>query len=128
MNRTQIQLQNNRFKYDPEDVNDDVRLGRPNTSTTDENIETSKTLILDNHRITIREVADEVGISFGLCQAIFTDVLDMKHAAAKIVSKLLNFEQTQRRMDIAQEKSATFNNDPDLLKKVIIFDETWVYG
>ena len=33
---------------------------------------------------------------------IFTNVLGMKRASAKIVSKLLNFEQKQRRMDIAQ--------------------------
>ena len=41
-----------------------------------------KNMILDNHRITIREAADDVGISLGLCQAIFTHVLGMKHAAA----------------------------------------------
>ena len=44
-----------------------------------------KKVILDNLRITIREVADDAGISFGSCQAIFTDVLGMKRAAAKIV-------------------------------------------
>ena len=60
-----------------------------------------KKMILDNRRITIREVADDVGISFGSCQAIFTDVLGMKCAVAKIVSKLLNFEQKQLFMDIA---------------------------
>ena len=42
-------------------------------------------IILDNRQITIRKVADDVSISFGSCQAIFTDVLDMKRAAAKIV-------------------------------------------
>ena len=50
-------------------------------------------MILDNRRITIRDLADDVGISFGSCQAIFMDVLGMKRAAAKIVPKLLNFEQ-----------------------------------
>ena len=34
----------------------------------------------------------------------FTDVLGMKLAAAKIVPKLLNFEQKQHRMDIAQDE------------------------
>ena len=48
----------------------------------------------------------------------------MKLAAAKIVSKLLNFEQKQRRMDIAQKMWMTFNDDPDLLKKVIACDES----
>ena len=52
----------------------------------------------------------------------------MKHAAAKIVPKLLNFELKQRRMDIAQEMLTTFNDDPDLLKKVITGDETWLYS
>ena len=31
-------------------------------------------------------------------------------------------------MDIAQEMLTTFNDDPDLLKKVITGDESWVYG
>ena len=48
----------------------------------------------------------------------------MKREAAKIVKKLLNFEQKQRCMDIAQEMLSTFNDDPDLLKKVITGDES----
>ena len=72
-------------------------------------------MILDNRRITIREITDDVRISFGSCQAIFTDVLGMKSAAVKIVLKLLNFEQKKkRRMDIAREMLTTFNDDPDL--------------
>ena len=59
------------------------------------------------HRITIREVADYVGISYGSCQEIFTNVLGMRRAAAKIVPKLLNFEQKQHRMNIAQEMLRT---------------------
>ena len=56
------------------------------------------------------------------------DVLGMKQAAVKIVPKLLNLEQKQSRMDIAQEMSTTFNDDLDLLKKVITADESWGYG
>ena len=81
-------------------------------------------MILDNRRITNREVADDVGISFGSCQEIFTDVLGLKRAAAEIAPKLLNLEQKQRRMDIAQEILTTFNDDPDLFKKFITGDES----
>ena len=51
-------------------------------------------------------------------------------AAAKIESDptLLNFEQKQRRMDIAQEMFTIFNDDPNLLKKLITSDESWMYG
>ena len=52
----------------------------------------------------------------------------MKRATAKIVLKLLNFEQKQHRLYIAQAMLATFNDDPDLVKKVITGDESWVYG
>ena len=78
----QIQLWYNRFKEGLEDINDDARPGRLSTSTTDENIEAVKKIILDNRRITIREIADDVAISFDLCQAIFTDVLVRKRSAA----------------------------------------------
>ena len=76
-------------------------------SKTDENIEAGKKMILDNRRITTREIADDVGILFGSCRAIFTDVLGMKSAATKIVPKLLNFEQKQCRLHLAQEMLTT---------------------
>ena len=49
----------------------------------------------------IREVADDVAISFALCQDIFASVLGMKGAAAKIILKLLYFEQKQHCINIA---------------------------
>ena len=62
MSRTQVQLRYNRFKEGRENVNDDARPGCPSTSTTNENIEAVKKMILDNRRTPIREVADDVGI------------------------------------------------------------------
>ena len=61
-----------------------------------------KKIILDNRRTTNIDVADDVFILFGSREANFTDVLGMKGAAAKIFPKLLNFEQKQSRLDIAQ--------------------------
>ena len=113
VSRSQVQLWYYRFKEGREDVNDACP-SRPNTSITDENIEAGTKIILSNRRIIIRVVADDVGILFGSCQAIFTDILSIKRAAAKIVKKLLNFEQKQRRVDIAQEMLTIFNGDPDL--------------
>ena len=83
--RTQVRLWYNRFKEGREDVKDDARPGLPTSSTTDENIEAVIKMLLDNCRLTISEATDDVGISFGSCQAIFTNVLGMKCAAAKIV-------------------------------------------
>ena len=98
------------------------------TSTADENIEAVKKMMLDDRRITIREAAYDVDISFGSCQPIFTNALGMKREAAKIFPKLQNVEQKQSSMFIAQEMLTTFNDDPDLLKKVITCDESCLYG
>ena len=59
MSRTQVQLWYNRFKKGREDVNDNARPGRPSMSTTDENMEAVKKMILNNRRITIQEVTDD---------------------------------------------------------------------
>ena len=56
MIRTQVLFWYNRFKEGREDVNDDARLGRMSQSTTDENIESVKKMILENRRNTIREM------------------------------------------------------------------------
>ena len=98
------------------------------TSTTYETIETMKKMILDNRGIIIREIADDVGISFGSCQAIFTDIWHMKRAAAKIIPKLLNLEQKQRRIDIAPELLTTFKDDPDQMIKRVITGDWWITG
>ena len=87
MGRTQFQFWNNRFKEGREFVNDNGRPDRPSISTIDENIKAMKKIILNNHRIIIRMVADDVSISFGSCQAIFTDVLGIKRAAVKVLNK-----------------------------------------
>ena len=75
----------NRLKVGREDAN-----GRPNTSATDENIEAVNKMILANRRITIREVANAVRLTY--CSAHVKQFLDMKCAAANIVP-ILNFDQ-----------------------------------
>ena len=75
-------------------------------------------MILDNRQITIRKVSDDIGILFDLCQDIYTDVLDMKCAAAKIALKLINLAQKQLRMDIAQKILRTFLRQSRFPQKV----------
>ena len=52
----------------------------------------------------------------------------VKRVAANIVPKLINFEQKQRCMDVAHEMLKTFNDDIYLLKKVITYDDSGMYG
>ena len=75
----------NRFKEGLENVNDDASPGEP-----------MKTLKQWRKWfwIIVELLLDNIGISFGSCQAIFTNVLGMKHAAVKFVAKLQFAETT----------------------------------
>ncbi|UYV70186.1 hypothetical protein LAZ67_7002112 [Cordylochernes scorpioides] len=116
------------FSEGQEDVNDEERAGRPSTSTTDEKINQVEKMILANRRITVREVAEELNISIGSCHSIFINDLGMRRVAAKFVPKLLNCDQKQHRMNIANEMLDSVRDDPNLLQRVITGDEAWVYG
>jgi hypothetical protein len=58
-------------------VEDDKCSGRPSTSKTTENVEKIKELIHEDHRRTIHELADAVGISYEVRQKIVTKNLNM---------------------------------------------------
>ena len=73
-----------------EDVKDDASAGRPSTSSTDESIDEVKKIVLVNHRITVREVAEDLNISIGSCHSIFTNDLGMIRVAAN--TKIAQFQ------------------------------------
>ncbi|UYV68440.1 K02A2.6-like [Cordylochernes scorpioides] len=111
------------FSEGREDVNDEERAGRPSTSTTDEKINEVEKMILANRRITVREVAEDLNISIGSCHSIFIKDLGMRRVAAKFVPKLLNCDQKQHRMNIANEMLDSVRDDSNLLQRVITDDE-----
>lgn len=76
---------------------------------------------MENRRITITQLAEDVGISVDSCRAIFFNVLGMKTVSAK----LPNFDQKNCRMCIAHNLLNIIDDGSDLLK--ITAEETWVY-
>ena len=116
------------FSEGREDGNDEECAGHPTTSTTDENIDKMKKMVLAIRLITIREIAEDLDISIGSCHSIFTNDLGMTRVAAKYVPKLLNFDQKQHHINIAQKILDSVRDDPNLIQRAITGDESWVYG
>ncbi|CAK9817813.1 Protein GVQW3 [Anthophora plagiata] len=52
-------------------VDDLPRSGRPSTSVTDETIEKFQKIVHENRRVSIREIAADIGVSFGSVQSRF---------------------------------------------------------
>ncbi|UYV71886.1 hypothetical protein LAZ67_9000881 [Cordylochernes scorpioides] len=117
-----------RFKEGREETADNERSGRPSTSTTPEKVEKVLELVREDRRITVREVAEEAGISFGSTQLIIKDILGVRKLNAVLVPKDLTFDQKNARKETASLNLEATTDDPELLKRVITGDETWIYG
>jgi predicted transcriptional regulator len=85
-------------------------------------------VILEDHRLTVREIAHEVGISTGSAHSIETEDLHTCKVVAKFVPKLLSQEQQQLRLEVMRDMLECSNSDPEFLKTVITGDEMWMYG
>ncbi|UYV82676.1 hypothetical protein LAZ67_22000520 [Cordylochernes scorpioides] len=82
-----------------------------------------------SHRgITIREVAEEAGISFGSTQSIMKDILGVRRLNAVLVPKDLTFDQKNAPKETASLNLEATTDVPEMLKRVITGDETWIYG
>jgi len=95
MGRTQVFGWFRRFKEGRTSVASDPRLGQLSTSRNEEMIAKVRTIVRNNRRLTVREIADDCGISAGSCDAILTDDLHMKRVCAKFVTRLLTDDQRE---------------------------------
>jgi hypothetical protein len=82
--------------------------------------------VLDNWRITIRELSDKLGLSFGLVQPILTEDLGMKRVFAKSVPKLPKVKQKETCLAIARDLLQYADQDTNFMKTIITSDESWV--
>ena len=89
MGRTQVFDWFRRFKEGRTSVESDPRSGRTSTSRKEEMIAKVRTTVRNNRRLTVRDIADDCGISVGSCDAILTEDLHMKRVCAKFGARLL---------------------------------------
>ena len=68
-------------------------------------------MIRGNGRLTVREVADEVGICVGSYHQIFTEKIGMRRVNAKFVPYLSTDDQKENRVEISQELLAKANGN-----------------
>ena len=128
MSRRQCFEWYSRFKTRRTSIDKDYRSGRPSTSTDEIHIYAVCHLILQNRHLSIREIAEDVRISFGSCQAILTDKLNMQRVAAKFVPCLLTEQQKANLVNINLELLNRVSVDECFLKTIVTGDESWVYG
>ena len=98
--------------------------GRPKTMTTPEIIDQIHQLILEDHRISAKSIAEQLGISREWVGSIIHEDLDMGKLSAKWVPKYLNADLKRQRC----QSSEQLRRDPnDFLSRLVTMDETWLY-
>ena len=70
-------------------MKDDHRSGRPFTSKTNENVERVRQKMRSDCCLTVRMIADELGMNSERVWRIITEDLGMRKICAKMVSRLL---------------------------------------
>jgi hypothetical protein len=123
MGATQIKVWFNCFEDGRTLANSDQRSGRPSKSRNANVIGNVRSLILEDRRLTIQEIADEVGISTGSAHSIVTEDLHMCRVVAKSMTKLLS--QSNNSSALRSHRTC-WSVPTGTLKTVITGDETWM--
>jgi len=114
------------FREGREDPKDDARSGHPSTSSGNENIDLVRSLMLSDRRLTVRMIAEELGLGKSSVHTILTEHLEMKKVCAKIVPKQLAPEQNLRQKECCIDWK-TSEESKDFLERFITGDESWLY-
>jgi len=126
LSRARIFEWHKRFKEGRDSVDNNPRSGRLTSSNTDDCGARVRETIRANWHLTIRELSVEVGVSYGTCQAIMTQVLNMRRVAAKFVLRILTAEQKEWRLSVATNMLQEAEPDENFMGQIITGDKTWV--
>ena len=127
MGITQIKEWYNQFKNGHTSVESDACSGRFSTKQIDKLIDQLWTLVMQDHRVITRELAEVVGISTGSVHSILTNDLAMRRVSAKFVLNMLMMKQKQLCLEVSQDMLDYTNSDPEFQNIVTTGDESWVY-
>ena len=116
------------FRRGRESLEDDPRTGAPSTSTNEDTVATVELMVMEDRHITVREVAETLGISVGSVSSILQDQLNMKKCSAKWVPRILTPEMKANRVACSRELLQLVE-DPavNFYSRIITGDESWVY-
>ena len=99
---------NKAFKAGKFSVEDDTRHGRPKTSVTKANIAVVKTVVEQDARLSVKNIASCTGISEGSVQTILKKRFDLTKVCARWIPHLLTKEQKTQRLKCAREFLKTY--------------------
>ncbi len=108
-------------------ISDKKSTGRPRTARTDENAAVILEHVTADRRVSVAQLSEETGLSVSSVHKILRKDLKMSHVCAKFVPRLLSPEEKTHRMLSCHEWIDMVAADPDVIKRVITGDKSWVW-
>ena len=84
-------------------------------------------MVRTDHRLMVRMIAEELSINKDTVWSIITENLEMHKVCAKMVPELLSEDQKQQRVTVCQDIIERLEDDPDLRRRVITGNESWIF-
>ena len=105
-------------------LEDDPREGRPSLAITDENVRAVETRIMADRRVTVQQIAEDVGISAGSVSTIIHERLGINKVCSKWVTRLLTSVMRADRRACSDELLAMAEPEPDFFNRLVAGDES----
>ena len=117
-----------RFNHGRQSISDDKHSGRPTYAVTNSNISKIRELLKIDGTLTVREIANTIGISTGSVFTILKSKLNFKKICARWIPHILTKEQKNERLQKCQKLLKMYNKMGHIqLSELVTGDETWVH-
>ena len=109
-------------------LEDDLRSGCPAEATTGVQVAAVQRYVEEDGRMTVLQIAEEVGISSGSVSSILHKSLGLSKVSARWVPHMLTEEQKQKRVHRCHLMLDKFDGGrSNAIWDIVTGDETWVY-
>ena len=98
-------------------MENEPRAGQPSTSRTDNEAERVHEVLNLDRRLSLRMIADRIGIDSITVHTIITENLAMRKICAKLVPKVLTDDQKQRRVSACDDLLQRVKEGPGFLDR-----------
>ena len=125
LSKTQVRVWFNIFKEGDlnTDTADGKRSGRPRRHA--RFVNKVRKLLEKDRRLTLQQISDRTGLTLSSVHRIIKKDLKLSKLSAKFIPHILTDEHKARRVADCQKDLQMFNQDHDLLEKIITTDESW---
>ena len=116
------------FRRGRRSLEDDPHSGCPAEATTGVQVAAVQRLVEEDGRVTVLQIAEEVGISSGNVSSILRKSLGLRKVSARWVPHMLTEEQKQKRVHWCHFMLEKFDGGrSNAVWDIVSGDETWVY-